>query len=96
MFFLYNLFSLSISQLDTLAEWLRRRPAKPLGFARVGSNPTGVVIFLFSKSFKTKLKNFFIGVKASMAQLAERSAVNRQVLGSIPSGGVFFFQFFVF
>ena len=26
---------------------------------------------------------------ASMAQLAERSAVNRQVLGSIPSGGVF-------
>ena len=29
-------------------------------------------------------------VKASMAQLAERSAVNRQVLGSIPSGGVFF------
>ena len=26
-----------------------------------------------------------------MAQLAERSAVNRQVLGSIPSGGVFFF-----
>ena len=29
-------------------------------------------------------------VLASMAQLAERSAVNRQVLGSIPSGGVFF------
>ena len=28
---------------DTLAEWLRRRPAKPLGSARVGSNPTGVV-----------------------------------------------------
>ena len=27
---------------------------------------------------------------ASMAQLVERSAVNRQVLGSIPSGGVFF------
>ena len=26
-----------------------------------------------------------------MAQLAERSAVNRQVLGSIPSGGVIFF-----
>ena len=34
---------------DTLAEWLRRRPAKPLGFARVGSNPTGVVIFLHSR-----------------------------------------------
>ena len=28
---------------DTLAEWLRRRPAKPLGSARAGSNPAGVV-----------------------------------------------------
>ena len=31
------------SNCDTLAEWLRRRPAKPLGFAREGSNPSGVV-----------------------------------------------------
>ena len=30
---------------DTLAEWLRRRPAKPVGSARVGSNPTGVGVF---------------------------------------------------
>ena len=29
--------------MDTLAEWLRRRPAKPMGSPRVGSNPTGVV-----------------------------------------------------
>jgi hypothetical protein len=29
---------------DTLAEWLRRRPAKPMGSPRVGSNPTGVVV----------------------------------------------------
>ena len=29
--------------IDTLAEWLRRRPAKPLGSARAGSNPAGVV-----------------------------------------------------
>ena len=29
---------------DTLAEWLRRRPAKPMGSPRVGSNPTGVAI----------------------------------------------------
>ena len=29
--------------LDTLAERLRRRPAKPMGSPRVGSNPTGVV-----------------------------------------------------
>ena len=27
---------------DTLAERLRRRPAKPTGSPRVGSNPTGV------------------------------------------------------
>ena len=30
------------SDTDTLAERLRRRPAKPMGSARVGSNPTGV------------------------------------------------------
>ena len=29
---------------DTLAERLRRRPAKPMGSPRVGSNPTGVVL----------------------------------------------------
>jgi hypothetical protein len=29
---------------DTLAEWLRRRPAKPMGSPRVGSNPTGVAL----------------------------------------------------
>ena len=32
---------------DTLAEWLRRQPAKLLGSARAGSNPAGVdIIFL--------------------------------------------------
>ena len=30
------------SSLDTLAERLRRRPAKPMGSPRVGSNATGV------------------------------------------------------
>ena len=30
---------------DTLAERLRRRPAKPMGSPRVGSNPTGVVFW---------------------------------------------------
>ena len=32
---------------DTLAERLRRRPAKPMGSPRVGSNPTGVVYNAF-------------------------------------------------
>ena len=35
---------------DTLAEWLRRRPAKPMGSPRVGSNPTGVVFTLHLQS----------------------------------------------
>tara|TARA_E500000178_G_scaffold225760_1_gene222600 strand:+ start:2280 stop:2492 length:213 start_codon:yes stop_codon:yes gene_type:complete len=29
---------------DTMSEWLRSRPAKPVCFARVGSNPTCVDI----------------------------------------------------
>ena len=37
----YIVYSSSVTQ-DTLAEWLRRRPAKPMGSPRVGSNPTGV------------------------------------------------------
>ena len=39
-------------QEDNVAEWLRRQPAKLMGFARVGSNPTVVVFccFLFCKA----------------------------------------------
>ena len=33
---------LVFSGRDTVAEWLRRRPAKPMCSARVGSNPIGV------------------------------------------------------
>ena len=36
---------------DTLAEWLRRRPAKPMGSPRVGSNPTGVGLQLEALRF---------------------------------------------
>ena len=51
--------------------------------------------FLYYKYYSENLIYFFnekilTHGSASMAQLAERSAVNRQVLGSIPSGGVFF------
>ena len=56
-------------QRDTLAEWLRRRPAKPVGSARVGSNPTGVV-FLFCYALKvvlTLLNNNLMGVSANVA-----------------------------
>ena len=37
------LLTLKAVGMDTLAEWLRRRPAKPMGSPCVGSNPTGVV-----------------------------------------------------
>ena len=39
---------LGVTSRDTLAERLRRRPAKPMGSPRVGSNPTGVVLSCFS------------------------------------------------
>ncbi len=47
------------TQVDALAEWLRRQPAKLLGSARAGSNPAGVefiyiyhffILFLFCVS----------------------------------------------
>ena len=38
------LLLLCSNQCNTLAEWLRCRPAKPMGSTRVGSNPTGVVL----------------------------------------------------
>ena len=44
--FVFDSANTSLCNCDTLAEWLRRRPAKPLGSARVGSNPIGVVLFL--------------------------------------------------
>ena len=34
--------SIPVTTSDTLAEWLRRQPAKLLGFSRTGSNPVGV------------------------------------------------------
>ena len=48
----YNSYTLQRTHPDdTLAEWLRRRPAKPMGSPCVGSNPTGVVFPLARLSF---------------------------------------------
>ena len=41
------MFVLVCADVDTLAEQLRRRPAKPMESPRVGSNLTGVVFALF-------------------------------------------------
>ena len=38
----FNDYVLNFEARDTLAEWLRRRPAKPMGSPCVGSNPTSV------------------------------------------------------
>ena len=43
---LCNILGCSLHDMDTLAEWSRRRPAKPMGSPRVGSNPTGVDFLL--------------------------------------------------
>jgi hypothetical protein len=47
------------SAKDTLAERLRRRPAKAMGSPRVGSNPTGV-----AASMRQKKDTFVRGVHA--------------------------------
>jgi hypothetical protein len=44
----------------------------------------------------TAAKKFSGKMNASLAQQAERSAVNRKVTGSIPVGSAFFRQPFVF
>ena len=62
-----NHFPLPIIK-DTLAERLRRRPAKPMGSPRVGSNPTGVVFGC--NVFLTKF------TPASIAQWQSVSLVN--------------------
>ena len=53
---------------DTVAEWLRRRPAKPMCSARVGSNPIGVAYF---KDYSFRLSFFSAGIRdPSCATLA--------------------------
>ena len=38
-----------------MAEWLRRQPAKLMGFARVGSNPTVVVFLVLERNPNPKI-----------------------------------------
>ena len=59
-----------------MAEWLRRQPAKLMGFARVGSNPTVVAFFC---------------VLVSSSQMAERMLSMHEAQGSIPCSSTFDF-----
>ena len=71
----------------------RRIPDPKVG----GSNPSGFIPFCLFFFFSPRARKFPVLCfgparnTASRAPLAERSAVNRQVLGSIPSGGALFF-----
>ena len=59
---------------DTLAERLRRRPAKPMGSPRVGSNPTGVVLLMLrSLPCGTRLRAQMVGVRSYQENLSLRS-----------------------
>ena len=39
-------FSNKMEIFDTMAEWLRRWTANPLGSARAGSNPVSIVLYV--------------------------------------------------
>ena len=51
IFIIIGSIIITIIIIVTLAERLRRRPAKPMGSPRVGSNPTGVAFYMFLKTF---------------------------------------------
>jgi hypothetical protein len=69
---------------DTVSEWLRRWTRNPLGFARRGSNPLGVVFAISRCSVSNVGVSSLTGRAALLAQWLERAAVNRKVTGSIP------------
>ena len=72
---------------DTLAEWLRRQPAKLLGSARAGSNPAGVVYYIFAaiNNFTYNISMRFVPV----AQWIRRETTNLKIAGSNPAGDVY-------
>ena len=90
--------------IDTVAEWLRRWTANPLGSARVGSNPISIAFFdsmaEWSKAtdsssvlrmeaqVRTLLLSHF--KVASVAQLGERQTEDLKVLCSNHSRGTLF------
>ena len=55
--------------------------------------PFAFVLDIQGPAFLGPKLEYRVLCQASRAPLAERAAVNRQVLGSIPSGGAIFFLF---
>jgi hypothetical protein len=64
---------------DTLAERLRRRPAKPMGSPRVGSNPTGVVLPAAPKASFMIVNHSTCFLPAFHAQLCTQGPVSTGV-----------------
>ena len=54
-----------------MAEWLRRQPAKLMGYARVGSNPTVVD---FSWTRETVIRTFRVCSKTPKSQMSSARA----------------------
>ena len=71
--------------VDTLAEWLRRRPAKPVGSARVGSNPTGVVLGITGAVGSTTPRHLVSGLSTGSVSEWLRSRT-RNPMGSAREG----------
>ena len=71
---------------DTLAERLRRRPAKPMGSARVGSNPTGVDVCYTGVSLRhTMCVSAIAQTFRARGVVVSHPLSMRKALGSIPS-----------
>ena len=68
--------------------WLRRRPAKPLGVARAGSNPAGVV---YNKLFIIIYYIFYVLV----AQRIRRVTTNHEIAGSNPAEDVYIYFLYI-
>ena len=62
---------------DTLAEWLRRQPAKLLGLSRTGSNPVGV-------DLESERRRSTTADAVPVAQRIRRETTNLKIAGSNP------------
>ena len=80
-----------------MAEWSNATDLSSVLFGGAGSNPAGVILshhtaILLSLFYQTNQNDDWLpqtnNTQWSLSLVAERSAVNRKVAGSIPAGGV--------
>ena len=74
---------------DTLAERLRRRPAKPMGSPRVGSNPTGVDLIGWGDSRACSAAPHYAGFRLLTIEARSGSVERAAAKGGItPPAGI--------